>query len=291
LSFYQGVITIVGINVIAVIGTFLLTGMTGLLSFGQASFMALGAYISGILAMKFNMPFPLAILLAIIGSVFVGFIIALPVVKLRRDYFALTTFAFGEFLKAVLNLSVTITGGATGLAGIPYKVNIWIVLISSIIAILLVRNFRNSKFGKECLAMRDDELAARCCGIDSSRKKMTVFLFSVAITSFAGCLYGFYTCYIDPSMFGWTKSSELVIMVFFGGLNSLTGVIIGTTFLTLSLEILRFTGAWRMFIYVLIMIILIDFRPQGVFGNWELDWRTFEKLLHMPLSIILKKEK
>jgi len=288
LSFYQGVIIIVVINVIAVIGNFLLTGMTGLLSFGQASFMALGAYISGLLAVKFNIPFPLAILVAIIASVFVGFIIALPVVKLRRDYFALTTFAFGEFLKAVLNLSVTITGGATGLAGIPYKVNIWIVLISLIIVILLVRNFRNSKFGKECLAIRDDELAARSCGIDSSRKKMTVFLFSVAITSFAGCLYGFYTCYIDPSMFGWTKSSELVIMVFFGGLNSLTGVIIGTTFLTLSLEILRFTGAWRMFIYVLIMIILIDFRPQGVFGNWELGGRTFEKFLHIPLSIIKK---
>lgn len=290
MSFYQGVIIIVVINVIAVIGNFLLTGMTGLLSFGQASFMALGAYISGLLAVKFNILFPLAILLAIIASVFVGFIIALPVVKLRRDYFALTTFAFGEFLKAVLNLSVAITGGATGLAGIPYKVNIWIVLISLIIVILLVRNFRNSKFGKECLAIRDDELAARSCGIDSSRKKMIVFLFSVAITSFAGCLYGFYTCYIDPSMFGWTKSSELVIMVFFGGLNSLTGVIIGTIFLTLSLEILRFTGAWRMFIYVLIMIIIIDFRPQGVFANWELKWTTFEKLLHVPLSIV-KKEK
>lgn len=291
MSFYQGLIILVVINVIAVIGTFLLTGMTGLLSFGQASFMALGAYISGMLAVKFNIPFLLAILMAIIASVFVGFIIALPVVKLRRDYFALTTFAFGEFLKAVLNQSVAITGGATGLAGIPFKVNIWIVLISLIIVILLVRNFRNSKFGKECLAIRDDELAARSCGIDSSRKKMTVFLFSVAVTSFAGCLYGFYTCYIDPSMFGWTKSSELVIMVFFGGLNSLTGVIIGTTFLTLSLEILRFTGAWRMFVYVLIMIILIDFRPQGVFGNWELDGRTFEKFLHIPSSIIFKKEK
>lgn len=274
MSFYSSVLTNILISLVGILSIFLITGMTGLFSLGQASFMAIGAYVAGFLAKSYGVPFFLAAAVAIvIGGIF-GYLVGLPTIRLRRDYIALVTFGFGEAIIALLNNFSNLTGGAMGLMGIPKKVNLLIALISVVVITFLVWNFKKSRFGRECLALKTDELAAASMGINVNRTKMLAFLFASAVTSYAGVLYGFYTTYVDPTIFTWTRSAEWLIVVFFGGLNSLTGAIVSGLILGAMPELLRGFSEWRIIIYCAIVLITINFRPQGLFGNYELNIKT-----------------
>lgn len=279
MSFLNSIVIFTLINFICVLGVFLITGLTGLFSLGQASFMAVGGYVAGVLTIRFGLPFPVAAVVAIIAGILSGLIIGLPTIKLRRDYIALVTFGFGEAVVAILNNTANVTGGATGLVGIPKYTNIWLALGSAIISIFLVASFKNSKFGRQAIALKSDELCAESMGINVPRIKLITFLFASALTSYAGVLYGFYTTYLDPGLFGWTKSAEWIIIVFFGGVNSLTGVIISAIFLGTLPEILRFTSEWRVVVYSIIILVIINFRPIGIFGEYELTVKSLKKLI------------
>jgi branched-chain amino acid transport system permease protein len=270
MQFYESILIFTLINVIAVSGIHVITGLTGMISLGQASFMALGAYISGMLVLRGGLPFTLAAIIAVIATILVGLVIALPTVRLRRDYTALVTLGFGEAITSLLNQSVSLTGGALGLSNIPKKTTLFLCFISTIVCIFLVVNFKLSKFGRQAIAIRSDELAAKSMGINVSKIKLISFLFSVALTSYAGILYAFYTTYIDPSMFGWRRSGEWVITVFFGGINSLTGSIVATFVLNILPEILRFAYEWRIVVYATLVLIIINFKPEGLFGEREI---------------------
>jgi len=272
MQFYVSIITFTLISVIAVTGIYILTGLTGMFSLGQASFMAIGAYVSGVLVVKAGLPFWLSVLIAIIISVAVGYIVGLPTVRLRRDYISLVTLGFGEAITALLNQTQSITGGALGFSGIPKKTTLLLTLISAIVCIILVSYFKKSKYGRQCIAAKSDELAAKAMGINVPKIKMIAFLISVAVTSYAGALYAFYTTYVDPGIFGWKKSAEWVIMVFFGGVNSLTGSIIGTIILTALPEFLRFAAEYRTVFYAVLVLIIINFKPTGLFGEYELSF-------------------
>ncbi|NLL98812.1 MAG: branched-chain amino acid ABC transporter permease, partial [Tepidanaerobacter sp.] len=237
MQFYISILTFTLISVIAVTGIYVLTGLTGMFSLGQAAFMAIGAYVSGYLVVKLGVPFVLAAIIAVIISVMVGYIVGLPTVRLRRDYISLVTLGFGEAITALLNQAQSITGGALGFSGIPKITTLPLALISAIACIVLISFLKNSKYGRQCIAARSDELAAKTMGINVPQIKMIAFLISVAVTSYAGVLYAFFTTYVDPGIFGWKKSAEWVIMVFFGGVNSLTGSIIGTVILTALPEV------------------------------------------------------
>jgi len=276
MSFIISIITFASINIISVLGVFLITGMAGLFSLGQASFMAIGAYIAGILVIKLGFPFPIAIIIAVISGIIFGLIVGLPTMRLRRDYIALVTFGFGEAIIAILNNTVSVTGGAMGLSGIPKHTTIWLAIGSMVFCIFLVINFKYSKFGRQCMALKSDELAAKSIGINVVKVKLITFLFASALTSYAGVLYGFYTTYIDPNFFGWTHSAEWIIIVFFGGVNSLTGTIFSAIVLGTLPEILRFASEWRIFVYCTIVILIINFRPAGIFGEYELNIKTFK---------------
>ena len=226
------VLTQVCITLVSVCGIYILTGLTGMFSLGSAAFMAIGAYVSGLLVLNFGMNMYLAFLLAIIFAVVVGYIIGFPVVRLRRDYISLVTLGFGESIAQLILLLSQYTGGAFGLIGVPRKVNVWFTLVAAIIAITLTALFKTSKYGRQCIAVKSDELAAKAMGINASKVKMIAFLLSCAMTAFAGCMYAFYVGYVGPTDFGWKKSADWVIMVFFGGVNSLTGSIFGGAFLT-----------------------------------------------------------
>jgi branched-chain amino acid transport system permease protein len=208
----------------------------------------------------------------------VGFIVGLPTVRLRRDYISLVTLGFGEAINALLNRTTALTGGAAGFSGIPPKTGFLLAFISTAAVICIVRWFKISKYGRQCIAVRSDELAAKAVGINVSRIKMTAFLLSVAVTAWAGCLYAFYTTYVDPSVFGWRKSADWVIIVFFGGVNSLTGAIL-SSFILLGLpELLRFLLYYRTVIYAILVILVINFKPEGLLGNWELTPANMRKL-------------
>ena len=278
MELYISIFTLILISVVSVTGVYVLTGLTGMFSLGQAAFMAMGAYISGILVVKLNVPFFIACMVAIMVSVFVGFIIGLPIVRLRRDYISLVTLGFGEAITALLNRTTKWTGGASGFTGIPKITSLTIVLVSAIVCIILVALFKNSKYGRQCIAVRSDELAAKAMGINVSKVKMTAFLLSVAVTSFSGCLYAFFTTYVDPTIFGWKKSADWVIMVFFGGVNSLTGAIASTFILTGLPEVLRFLQDYRSIFYAVLVLLVINFKPSGLFGEWELSPRNIKRI-------------
>lgn len=265
------------ITVIAVTGVYVLTGLTGMFSLGQAAFMAIGAYVSGICVVKFGIPFPFAIIIAILAAVLVGMIVGLPTVRLRRDYISLITLGFGEAFTALLNKLTKFTGGAAGFYGIPKKVDLLVVAVSAVICIALVALFKNSKYGRQCIAVKSDELAAKAMGINVPRIKLTAFLFSVVLTAYSGCMYAFYVTYVDPSLFGWKRSADWVIMVFFGGVNSLSGSVFSSFLLTGLPEALRSFAQYRYIVYAILVLIIINFKPNGLFGEFELTPKGISK--------------
>ncbi len=258
------------ITVIAVTGVYVLTGLTGMFSLGQAAFMAIGSYVSGICVVKFGMPFFVGVILSIVAAVLIGFVVGFPTVRLRRDYISLITLGFGEALTAILNKLTTFTGGAAGFYGIPKIVTLPIVIVSVIASIALVAMFKTSKFGRQCIAIRSDELAAKAMGINVAKVKLQAFLFSVAITAYSGCMYAFYVTYVDPTLFNWKRSADWIIMVFFGGVNSLSGSVVSSFILTALPELLRELVQYRYIIYAVLVLIIINFKPSGLFGEFEL---------------------
>lgn len=268
------ILTFTGITLIGVLGSYLVTGLTGLFSFGQAAFFSVGAYTAAVLVKNLEVPFLLAVPAAMAAGLVAGLIVGYPTVRLRRDYISLVTFGFGEAIIAMLNNSTNLTGGAMGLSGIPRYTNFAVVWGSVAICLALVAGYKYSKFGRQCLALRTDELAAKAMGINVYRVKLVTFLFAAAMTSYAGVLYAFYTTYVEPGAFGWIVSAEWIIIVFVGGINSLTGSVFATLLLTGLPEVLRFASEWRIAAYCIIVLLIINFRPIGLFGEFEftLQW-------------------
>ena len=282
MGYYISILTFTSITVVAILSIYVITGLTGMFSLGQASFMAVGAYGAGVMAVRFGLPLLPAMAVAILAGLFFGLIVGLPTIRLRRDYIALVTFGFGEAIIAILNNTTSVTGGAMGLVGIPQRTTLIGALVAAAVATILVRNFKYSRFGRQCIAVKNDELGAGAMGIPVYRTKLLAFLFAAALTASAGALYGFYTTYVEPSLFRWTTSAEWIIIVFLGGINSLTGAIVAAVLLTGLPEILRFAAEWRIVIYSAIVLIIINFRPSGLFGEFELPvWKTIRRLFRM----------
>ena len=286
----SNILTQVFITLIAVAGVYVLTGLTGMFSLGQAAFMAIGAYASGLLVLRAHLPIALACVLAVVMATGVGFLIGYPVVRLRRDYISLVTLGFGEAIAALLNRMTFLTGGASGLTGIPRTVGLGITAVSAVVVLTLVAFFKNSKYGRQCIALRGDELAAKAMGINVTKVKMTAFLLSVALTSYSGCLYAFYMSYVDPTGFGWKKSADWVIMVFFGGVNSLTGSTLGAFILSARPQALRSLQSYRYVIYAILVLIILNFKPSGLLGEWELSPRNIRALFTKRSKKTAKKE-
>lgn len=278
MEYIYTILTFTGITLIGVLGTYLVTGLTGLFSFGQAAFFSVGAYTAAVLVKDFSTPFPIAVLAAMAFGLLAGLIVGVPTVRLRRDYISLVTFGFGEAIIALLNNSTNITGGAMGLSGIPQYTNFWVVWGSVAICLALVASYKYSKYGRQCLALRTDELAAKAMGINVNRVKLITFLFAAVMTSYAGVLYAFYTTYVEPGGFGWIVSAEWIIIVFVGGINSLTGSVVATILLTGLPELLRFASEWRIAVYCIIVLLIINYRPIGIFGEFEITLKWLRQL-------------
>ncbi|MGA3173983.1 MAG: branched-chain amino acid ABC transporter permease [Syntrophorhabdales bacterium] len=279
MEYLLSTLTFTGIALIGVLGTYMVTGLTGLFSFGQAAFLAIGAYVSAVLFKNLGLPLPLAALAAVLVGLAAGLLVGLPTVRLRRDYISLVTFGFGEAIIAVLNNTTNITGGAMGLSGVPQHTSFPLVFISVVVCLAVVVSYKNSKYGRQCLALRNDELAAKSMGINVERLKLITFLIASVMTSFAGVLYVFYTTYVEPGAFGWVVSAEWMIIVFVGGVNSLTGAVVSTVLLTGLPEFLRFASEWRIAIYCVIVLLILNFRPSGMFGQHEISLSFLRRLV------------
>ena len=261
MSYYSAVLTSAIVNIIAILSMYTLMGLTGIFSMGQAAFMCVGAYTTGMLAV--------IVLISILMGMFCALLVGFPVVKLRRDYIAMITMGFGEAIVALLNNMSNITGGANGINNIPRKMTLWLGVIVLVAVLVVTMNFKRSKYGRYCIAVKNDELSAAAMGINVAKVKLIAFVFASGITALAGSLLAYTTTYVEPTAFGFAKSIDWISFVFVGGVNSLTGTLFsGLIFCTLP-EILRFADMYRIIVQCSIVLLVVNFLPNGLFGEHE----------------------
>ncbi len=293
MEYWLGVATLVGICMIAVLGVSILCGFTGMFSMGHAGFMAIGAYTSALLTKTFGIPIPIGIILGMLASSVIGMIISYPTLRLRDDYFIIVTLGIGEAIKLIIQNATSITGGARGLSDIPKGASFLTVWTLVIITVIVLKSYINSKHGRNCVAVREEELAAQSVGVNVFKYKMEAMIISCALCGCSGALLGHYMHYLQPNMFTLTKSDELIIMVILGGRGSLTGTIIAALLLLPLPELLRFGGAeqWRMVLYGFLVVVVILFRPSGIMGTKELRWKDIKNVIQNLHSVISRKAK
>ena len=269
MEYIQGIFILSGINLIAVLGLSVLTGFTGLFSFGHAGFMAIGAYVSAIFTMRLHLPFVVAIVAggaaAALASAFIGRL----TLKLKGDYFCIATMGFGEAIRLILNNWAWV-GGARGWESIKHATNVWDTLALDVLCVIVTWNLVNSRQGRNLVAVREEELAAQMAGIDVFKNKMRALVVSAIFAGVAGALMAHYITFIRPVMFNMQKSTELTIIVIFGGLGSISGSVLGAVLLTALPELFRAFSQWRLVFYGLAVILIMVGRPQGLMGGVEL---------------------
>ncbi|MGX8708753.1 branched-chain amino acid ABC transporter permease [Caproiciproducens sp. R1] len=268
-GYLQGIIILVGINLIAVLGVSILTGFTKLFSFGNAGFMSIGAYTCAILTTRYNVPFIVAIIAGAAFAGLVGYGLGSLTLGLQGDYFLITTLGFGECVRVLFEYITPVTGGAKGFSGIPHYTNIWIVLISVILAFIFAWTLTHSKYGRNLTAIREQEVAAQAVGVDTAKNKLMAFVVSAVYAGWAGALYANSLTFLEPKIFNLAKSSELTITTVIGGLGSLTGSFLGTCVVTLLPEIFRSLSSYRMLLYGIAVVVIIIVRPSGLYGYKE----------------------
>ena len=270
LFYIKAILILSGINLLAVLGLSLLTGFTGLFSFGHAGFMAIGAYITATMTAKLNLPFIPSLLIGGFGTALVSLIIGRLTLNLKGDYFCIATLGFGEAIKLILD-NVTYFGGARGWPGVPLYTNLTNVVIINIIGILVLVNLIRSKHGRNFKAIREEELASEIIGINVFKYKMISLAISAIYAGIAGGLLAHYTGFLQPKMFQMAKSTELTIIVIFGGLGSISGSTIGAILLTALPEMLRSFSKWRLVVYGIAVIFIMISRPQGLNGRTRVN--------------------
>ena len=302
-NYWSGILITVGINIILATSLNVATGYLGQLPLGHAGFMAVGAYAGGIFmkAMPVQellkagntgaaIPYILLALLisAIVAGIF-GIIIGIPALRLRGDYLAIITLGFGEIIRITLNniddvLGYSLFYGSKGLKNIPKYSNFANVFLCVVITCFLIHAMMKSRHGRAVLAIRDNEIAAESCGIQTTYYKVMAFAFSAAFAGLAGGLYACYLGVLDPSTFGFMKSIEILVMVVLGGMGSMLGSILSATVLTILPEATRSFDSYRMVVYSLVLVLMMIFRPGGLLGSYDFSMsRIVEKIMNGEL--------
>ncbi|PKL75311.1 MAG: branched-chain amino acid ABC transporter permease, partial [Candidatus Melainabacteria bacterium HGW-Melainabacteria-1] len=236
------------VYVILAVSLNLINGITGQFSLGHMGFAAVGAYASGTLTtlvFKINpsapggMPiFIMSILVGGIAAAFIGFLIGFPSLRLKGDYLAIVTLGFGEIIRTVFN-NIDYVGGPRGLLGIPKFSNFTVIFIAAFLTVVVIRNLIESSHGRAMLSIRENELAAELVGIDTTKYKVIAFSIGAFFAGIAGGLFAHLLQLAHPTQFGFIKSVEVLIMVYAGGVGSITGSVIAAFALTFLSEGLR----------------------------------------------------
>jgi branched-chain amino acid transport system permease protein len=302
------------IYIILALSMNLVNGFTGLFSLGHAGFMAIGAYTVGLLTMSpatkdmnfymkpiapflknFNMPFIFALLIGGLIAALLGFLIGAPVLKLTSDYLAIATLGFAEIIRIVVINLQTITNGALGLKGIPQKSNAFIANafgvapktnllwagVAAILTIVFMNLLMKGSYGKAFKAIREDEIAAKSMGINIFKHKIMSFTISSFFAGVGGGLLAASLGTIDPTVFKFSLTFNILLIVVLGGMGSIKGNIISAIIVTIALEALRFldepmnfglftTAALpglRMVVFSLILMFVIVFKKDNIFKS------------------------
>lgn len=282
-SYIQLNLVIIGVNIILAIGLNLITGFTGQFSLGHAAFMSIGAYTSGILTAKLGQPFIVGIIAAALTAALAGIFVGVPTLRLKGDYLAIATLGFAEIVK-IVGLNNAYIGGAIGLNDIPQYTN-WTWLYFGVIGTILVaHNFVNSYHGRACISIREDEIAAEAMGVNTTYYKILVFTIGALLAGIAGALYANYFFFIKPDSFGFMKSVDILVIVVFGGLGSITGSVVGAILLSIISVFLQSVPELRMVIYAVVLFLIMVYRPQGIMGDKEFKLFNREGVLNGNVS-------
>lgn len=305
ISRYQStVLEQVGIYIILAVSLNIATGYLGQLPLGHAGFMSVGGYGCAIFIMRMMEPLgltardfvtgsPLCAVLFVGGIVvgglcaaLCGLIIGIPALRLKGDYLAIITLAFSEIIRVVmLNidsvLGFKLTGSAAGLTGIPGYTSFLNVFIVVAVVCFLIHTMMKSRHGRAILAIRDNEIAAEASGVNTTYYKTLAFVVSAFFAGVAGGLYAGCIGVLQPAVFGFMKSIEILVMVVLGGMGSMLGSVISATFLTILPEALRAFSEYRMIVYAVVLILVMIFRPQGLLGSYDFSLsRIIERVMN-----------
>lgn len=278
---FKALVVPIAVNIMLAVSLNLIIGFLGELTLGHAGFMSIGAYAGALFTLNSKLPSFLNLILAVlIGGLLAalfGFLIGVPVLRLRGDYLAIVTLAFGEIIKSVLNV-LPFTNGAKGLSGIEKMTNVshyTEVYILMIVTILVIVNLVKSKQGRAICAVRDNAIAAESVGIPVSRFKILAFTVSAFFAGVAGVIYAHNVGMLKPDTFDYNKSIEILVIVVLGGMGNVKGSIIAAVLLTILPEALRGADELRMLLYAAALIIMMLFHGSGIkekIGR-KLPWR------------------
>ncbi len=264
---------VIGFSVILAVSLNLVVGFLGELSLGHAGFMCVGAYIGGLLAKQLTASMgnqTLALIISMIAgglaAALFGFIVGLPALRLKGDYLAIVTLAFGEIVRNLFK-NLPWFGGAMGLSTESYGTKLFIIaFIVAIIMIALMQNLIHSKHGRAITAIRDNEIAARAMGINVTFYKLFVFVFAAFFAGIAGVIYSAYATPVLYSYFSFNYSIEILVMVVLGGMGSITGSILAAALISVLNFVLQSNlsgdlAALKYLVYALILVFVV------IFGN------------------------
>jgi branched-chain amino acid transport system permease protein len=267
-AFYSNMLILMIINIILAVSLHLVIGTTGQFSIGHAGFLAVGAYVSAIITMKFELPFVLAIIIGGIVAAIAGLLVGIPTLRLRGDYLAIATLGFGEIIRIVF-LNIEYVGGAAGM--MVSNMTTWTSsFVCLVITIIVISNFTNSRHGRACIAIRENEIAADAMGINTTFYKVAAFAIGSFFAGIAGGLFSHNFYIIQPTNFGFLKSFDILIFVVLGGLGSLSGSVIAAILLTIISTYLQQYPETRMIIYSIVLVVVMLYRPQGLLGTREI---------------------
>lgn len=317
-NFTLRVFNLCAIYIILALSMNLLNGFTGLFSLGHAGFMAIGGYVCALLTMSpaqktlnfylqpivpwlSNVQIPFVPALLIAGGVSAGFawLIGTPVLRLRDDYLAIATLGFAEIIRVVITNLQSVTNGALGLKGLPKYANTYIVWFCAALAVVFMIALIHSAYGRSLKAVRDNEIAAQAMGINVAKVKIVSFVISGFMAGIGGALLAHFMQTIDPKMFVFSLTYNILLIVVLGGNGSITGSVIASIVVTVMMEVLRFLDGpmnflfihtqgipgIRMVVFSLLLMIVVIYRQKGLMGTNEFSWDALAKLGLLPQRI------
>lgn len=300
------------INLVLALAMNLINGFTGIFSLGQAGFMAIGAYATALLTIPaakkqmmymispivkpldtLTLPFGGALIVGGLIAMALAFLIGLPCLRLRGDYLAIATLGFSEIIRVLITNMQSLTNGAQGLKSIPPNANIWWCYGIALLVIIFMGFLTSSSYGKAFKAIREDEIAAEAMGINLSRHKMLSFMLSAFLAAVGGGLLASYNGTIGPDMFRVTQTYNVLMIVVMGGMGSISGSTTAAFIVTIGQEYLRILdgpitigsfhtdgiSGMRMVVFSVLLLLVIVFFRNGLFGTKELTWSAIGRQL------------
>lgn len=274
------VLTTAVLYMILALGLNIVPGFTGLLDLGYVGFYGIGAYTSGLLAIHYDLSLWLILPLAALNGALWGILLGAPTLRLTGDYFAIVTFGFSELVVLFLRNELWLTRGPMGLPGIsPPRVlghpltQAWeffyLALFLLCIVFFVVVRLEDSRLGRAWFAIREDEIAAQCSGVNLIRYKVLAFAISASIGAMGGAFYAKWFRFIHPDMFKFWESILVLCLIVFGGMGSIGGTMLGALILIPLTEVLRVALPQSLFsarylIYGLILVLMMRWRPEGL---------------------------